>query len=234
MLIIVSMMMAFFGALIALDRTAACQVMISRPLVVSSFIGLVFGNITYGLTLGFLIELLWIERLPVGSSLIPNETALSVVASSVVFLAGSAIGVLNREIMVFVIMLFLPVGWIFQKVDWFLRDYNSKLSSYTLRAVEKVGDKAVDSAILKGLGLSFILHFIILFVLIVFGTFLVRYLYPLLNSDILSLLGMLFYIFPVVGTAAAINSIKSVRRPIVQFTVFYILFVLITFGYNKL
>jgi mannose/fructose/N-acetylgalactosamine-specific phosphotransferase system component IIC len=56
-------------ALLSLDVTAIGQFMVSRPIVVGPLVGLVAGHPELGLTLGALIELLWIADVAVGSHL---------------------------------------------------------------------------------------------------------------------------------------------------------------------
>ena len=56
---------AGMAVLLGLDRTAALQIMISRPLVAGPLVGLLLGDALTGLTVGMLLELLWLCRMPV-------------------------------------------------------------------------------------------------------------------------------------------------------------------------
>ena len=55
--------------LLSLDVSAVGQFMLSRPIVVGPLVGLVTGHVELGLTMGALIELLWIADVPVGAHL---------------------------------------------------------------------------------------------------------------------------------------------------------------------
>ena len=55
--------------LLSLDVSAVGQFMLSRPIVVGPLVGTVTGHVELGLTMGALIELLWIADVPVGAHL---------------------------------------------------------------------------------------------------------------------------------------------------------------------
>lgn len=64
-------------AFLALDETALGQFMVSRPIVTGPVIGWLLGRVDIGLELGALIELIWINDLPVGAHLPLDLTMLS-------------------------------------------------------------------------------------------------------------------------------------------------------------
>lgn len=61
-----------------LDRLAAFQLMLSRPIVAGPLTGLVLGEPLIGLQVGMLVELLWLGRLPVGASIPPDDTQAAI------------------------------------------------------------------------------------------------------------------------------------------------------------
>ena len=69
------------SGLLGLDATAALQVMLSRPLVVGGVIGWMMGDAAMGLTLGSLVEMLWIGGVPVGSLVPPDGTQAATFAA---------------------------------------------------------------------------------------------------------------------------------------------------------
>lgn len=60
------------GALLSLDKQVFGPFMLGRPLVTGFVLGLVTGEIGYGIWLGLSVELLWLATLPLGGQLIPN------------------------------------------------------------------------------------------------------------------------------------------------------------------
>ncbi|HVZ80812.1 MAG TPA: PTS sugar transporter subunit IIC [bacterium] len=64
-------------AFLSLDQTAFGQFMVSRPIVTGPVVGWLLGRPDIGLELGALIELIWINDLPVGAHLPLDLTMLS-------------------------------------------------------------------------------------------------------------------------------------------------------------
>ena len=71
------------GGVLSLDRTAAFQSMVSRPLVTGPVMGLFLGDVGVGLSVGVLLELIYMADRPVGSYVPVHETGLTVVVTAV-------------------------------------------------------------------------------------------------------------------------------------------------------
>lgn len=79
------------AGLVGLDATATLQVMLSRPLVVGGLMGWLLGDLALGMTVGGLIELLWVGGLPVGSLVPPDSTVAAGLAAVIaVHLRGAS------------------------------------------------------------------------------------------------------------------------------------------------
>jgi len=63
------------GGVCYLDRTAACQLMLHRPLVVATLMGAIFGNMAAGAQVGVVLELIYLARLPWGPRSLPTTRA---------------------------------------------------------------------------------------------------------------------------------------------------------------
>jgi len=66
------LLISFCGGLFCLDRVII-QAMISRPVIIAPLAGLLLNNIYAGLIIGAFIELLWIDRVPIGTYIPPND-----------------------------------------------------------------------------------------------------------------------------------------------------------------
>jgi len=80
------------GGLCYLDRTAACQLMLHRPLVAATLMGAIFGNLAAGAQVGAVLELIFLVHLPVGASMPPDDTGAAIFAGSAAAVASSSIG----------------------------------------------------------------------------------------------------------------------------------------------
>ncbi|RPI03576.1 MAG: hypothetical protein EHM72_01085 [Calditrichaeota bacterium] len=100
-------LVSLWGGMVALDTTAVLQVMISRPLVACTTAGLILGNLPLGLTMGILLELLYVSELPVGAAPFAEGNVGSTAAATVAVLTARAAP--ERTAAVIVISLLLAV-----------------------------------------------------------------------------------------------------------------------------
>lgn len=76
------------GALLNLDRQVCGPFMVSRPIMTGFVIGLMIGEISYGIWLGLAVELLWLAILPLGGQVTPNA-GLAVSAALIAWIGSS-------------------------------------------------------------------------------------------------------------------------------------------------
>lgn len=142
---------AGMAVLLGLDRTAALQIMISRPLVAGPLVGLVLGNVMTGLTVGMLLELLWLCRMPVGATIPHDDTQITVSATTLAIAlsatAGTGVGLTLCALLVA-----LPLGKIGQVVERTVRSRNQRLPKAALHALQHGDLPAVERLHLLGLG----------------------------------------------------------------------------------
>jgi len=140
------------GGLCYLDRTAACQFMLHRPLVVSTLVGAVFGNLAAGAQVGAVLELLYIARLPVGASVPPDDTGAAIFAGAAAAVASSSIG-LDGGSFTAIILLSVPSAELGRLTDRYVRKVNGRIAQLTAEAVDGGDLRAVEHGLLAGLTL---------------------------------------------------------------------------------
>jgi PTS system mannose-specific IIC component len=198
---------AVLGALICLDRVVV-QFMISRPVVAGPLTGLALGDPLTGLATGALLELLWVDRIPVGTYVPPNDTFVTVLATAGAILAAGASGPPSRELIALAILIFAPAGFLGQQLEILLRKWNDGL---VLQAAEdaKAGDAAgVTRRHLAALGRYLAGSLVFLFVALTFGIRLLRGIYPDVPGAVLRSLDFACTILPFIGIGVALNTIK--------------------------
>jgi mannose PTS system EIIC component len=198
---------AVLGTLICLDRVVA-QFMISRPIVAGPLIGLALGDALTGLVTGALLELLWVDRIPVGPYVPPNDTFVAILATAGAILASPSSGHPPRELIALAILLFAPAGFLGQKMEIALRNWNDGL---VMRAQEdaKAGNVAgVTRQHLTALGRYLAGSFVFLSVALIGGAGLLRGVYPDLPVMLMRTLAFAYYMLPLVGIGVALNTIK--------------------------
>ncbi|MBI2413231.1 MAG: PTS sugar transporter subunit IIC [Deltaproteobacteria bacterium] len=135
------------GGVLSLDRTAAFQVMVSRPIVTAPVIGWLLGHPEWGLVAGAALELLLIGDLPVGRYVPVHETSLAALVTGMVVAALEAMGAsdgyagLRSEMTVLplAILMAFPASRVFQKADIITRKMNARLFETAAVSVEGGG-----------------------------------------------------------------------------------------------
>lgn len=127
----ISLLLAF----LSLDETAVGQFMFSRPIVAGPLVGWVAGHPGIGLEMGALIELIWINDLPVGAHLPVDLTMLSGV--SVAFACDLAHGTTPVEaVMTYALGVSIPLAALSTEVEVALRKFHVRWVHFAERMVQ--------------------------------------------------------------------------------------------------
>jgi mannose PTS system EIIC component len=217
---------SFCGSLLCLDRIFI-QMMISRPVVIAPLMGLLLNNIYAGLIIGALIELIWIDRLPLGAYIPPNDSIAAVVATSITGIAGSGLGRVSPELIALSVLLAIPCGMIAKQIDVLIIKSNDILSDKALEDAKENNIKAIERK--NYMGLIKVFSFYVVFLLAVQAVFIpsVIWFYPKFNQVLLKALSFTYYFLPLLGIAVAINMLKLRRTIPVFCAVFLVIAVLL-------
>lgn len=214
-ILIKSVLASFAGAVLSLDRTAALQIMVSRPLVAGPVIGYLMGNPGAGLLVGATLELLFIGDLPVGAYIPVHETGLTVLVTALTVTAlkaagPAASGALRAMIFIPVtLVVSIPVSKIYQKADTLTRRFNSRFYYEAALSLASGEPVSLVKANLKGLAPFFLMNLISLLITVVPMT--------LAAGLIFSYITLPWFLYPafagcvIVGMASAFNVVYADR-----------------------
>lgn len=189
-----------------LDRTAAFQVMLSRPLVVAPLAGWILGVPFDGLLVGSVVELLWLGRLPVGAAIPPDDTQVAVGAVALSVLMGNALGAQGSGFVLLCVLVALPIGKVGQGFDRLARHWNERLVPTAEAAVAQGRLDRAEALHLQGLW-HFALASLATFGTILGGGCLVLWvLTPVLGSSLVPAAEPLRVILPLVGIAVILGT----------------------------
>jgi PTS system mannose-specific IIC component len=182
--------------------------MISRPVVIAPLIGLFLNNPYAGLIIGAIIELIWIDRLPIGTYVPPNDSITAVVATSTAVIAGSKLGGASPELIALCVLMAIPCGILAKQIDVSMIKSNDALSDGALTDAKENNIRAIEQK--NYLGLIKVFLFYALFLLAVQAIFIpsVIWAYPKFNATIIKALSFTYYFMPLLGIAVAINMLK--------------------------
>jgi len=212
---------SFAGGLLCLDRVFI-QAMISRPVIIAPVVGIILGNPYAGLIVGAILELLWIDRLPIGIYVPPNDSIAAAFAAALAILAGQSLGAVTSELMALAILVAIPFGILAKKIDVKIIESNNLLSDQALAAA-KVGDfRTIERKTYLGLTKVFLSYFVSLLILQITFIPLLIWIYPRLPAQIHTMLSLTYFFLPLLGIAVGINTIK-LRGAIPVFCVIFLL-----------
>lgn len=193
------------AGLLGLDATAAFQVMVSRPLVVGGVAGSLLGDTALGLTVGSLVELLWMGGVPVGSLVPPDGTQAGVFAAAVAILlkdaslfpgageAAASLGVLAA----------VPVGIVAARGEIIQRHLNDRLS----RRAEQYADEGrldqLGSILMTALALAWFRGALVCGLCLLVGLPSLHWILANLPADGIQALHWCFWLFWLLGLAVA-------------------------------
>ncbi len=218
------------GGVVCLDR-AIVQAMVSRPIVAAPLVGLVLGDLQTGLISGAFIELLWIDRLPVGSYLPPNDSVAAILAASASVIVGHQSGQASRELIVCSILFFLPFGYLGRQMDSYIVSSNDGLALKGLEDAKKADTVSLSRRHLMGVVKLFSLTTALLFASLLVGVYALSFIFPHLPVPVMKALNITYLFFPLLGAATAINTI-NLRGTIPLFSAsFLIVMVILEFAH---
>ena len=205
----------FIGTLLCLDRIAL-QSMVSRPLVTATIIGFALGELYAALVIGSMLELLWIDKQPIGNKVLPNDTVVAVLAITVYALAVKSIATAQNELIVFTLLFFIPVGILTQKIDSRLIDKNTEKAETLIEEVAQGNSAAVSYVHLSAIARYFATYSLLLFFFLLVGYLLVPFTFPFAMGFAGKALRYCFYLMPLLGAAVALKAIRH-KKALVLF-----------------
>jgi len=195
------------GGVICLDRIVV-QAMVSRPIVAAPLIGLILGDPYTGLVAGAFIELFWIDRLPIGAYIPPNDSVAAILITAASIESARLLGGLSQGLIALAVLIVVPFGVLAQTMELRIGRGNERLAEEALSDAAHGDVRAIArrhlSAILKAYLLSVAFIFVALSVVITSMT----WIYPRLAPQIIRGLTLLYGLIPLLGAAVALNTIS--------------------------
>lgn len=215
------------GGFISIDRTAAFQLMISRPVVTSPLIGMLLGDVMTGIQAGLIIELLWIGSLPVGASVPPDETIVSILVPSLAIWQNRITGGEGYQTLALALILTIPLAILARRLDSGIREKNISSAHAADRFARQGLVDSVGRECLSGLKRFYLGYSLLIFFSLLLGAGLFPYLYSLLPPFFLKGLERLYYILPLIGLASLMASTRVKNSIKLFFLSFVVVFSLI-------
>jgi PTS system mannose-specific IIC component len=201
---------AVLGSIAYLDRTAAFQLMLHRPLVVATAMGAVFGNVSAGAQVGAVLELLYLARLPVGASIPPDDTGAAMFAGAAGAAASSSVG-LDAGSFTALLLLSVPCAELGKVVDRLVRRVNGRIAALTIESVERGDSRAVEHGLLAGVTLFALAGTALTLAFTGAGVAAGKFLLPRFGPASRVEFAALFPVLPLIGAASIFSCTRTDR-----------------------
>ncbi len=156
---------ALWAGVISLDMTAFGPFMISQPLVCGPLFGWLMGQVSVGIIIGGIVQLLWMDLSPVGVSIPFDATATTIIG---VYLATLVPHSALSQV-VLALMVAVPFGYLFRWYDQKAR----RVNTFLMHAADRLSNDRLSwgvwAAIFAGVWWSFVRYILAYGVVFAFG-----------------------------------------------------------------
>ena len=216
------------GGILCLDRVVL-QALISRPIVAAPVIGLLLGEPYTGLIVGAFIELFWIDRLPIGAYIPPNDTIAAILITASSIESAHNLNHFSQGLVILAVTLLLPLGILARQMDLWLCRGNEKLADGALADAARGDTRKVSHRHLTAILRAYLFPACFIMVTLPMGIALITWAYPRLADWMIRGLTLTYSFLPFIGAAVALSTI-NIRGMIPVFcAVFLAVTVLIRF-----
>lgn len=202
-MLIKSILLGFVGVICILDSRLLGRLNFERPLIVSTLVGLVLGDIQKGLAVGAALELVSLGLVNIGAASPPDMNMGSIIATAFAILSNASTET--------ALTIAIPIAVFGQMLGILLRTFFANL---THRADTLIGKgayrKATNIHIVWGPILYSIMYFIPIFLAVYFGTDVVKSIVDVIPNWLTQGLNLSSKLLPAYGFALLLNTMLSV------------------------
>jgi mannose/fructose/N-acetylgalactosamine-specific phosphotransferase system component IIC len=205
-MLLTTIWISIVAGIISLDVTACWQVMISRPIIIGPVIGYLCGDFSHGIITGALLELIWINTLPLGASIPLDAAATTVVATaSAIFMERWWTGTEPAAIAIGLAYA-LPLGVIFKRLDIFIRRFSNNLVYYADEYAKEGRMLRIQSMVLLAIILIFVKYFLFYFISIYCSLYILHAVVPYLPDTLIAGLNQSWILLIALGLAMVLDT----------------------------
>ena len=180
-----------------------------------------------GVIVGGLLELIWINSLPLGGYVPPNDCLAAVVITAGLILADFPGASTDRPFIAFGVLVGLPVARIAAFMESQTRRANDILARRALLAATDGRPEQVSWFNAFGLIICFLSSTAFILIASPLLVVILKHIYPVLPSPALEVLDVMFFCLPLFGISAVLSNI-NVKNSTGAFVVsFYVMFILL-------
>lgn len=197
-----AILLGLIGVFCILDSRLLGRLNFERPLIVSTLVGLVLGDVTQGLMIGASLELMALGLVNIGAAAPPDMNMAAIIAT--------AFSILSNASAETALTIAVPISVLGQLLGVLMRTILSNLTHVADDLIEKGHfEGARNMHIVWGTSLYSLMYFLPIFLAIYFGTDLVSNIVAMVPAWLTSGLGLAAKILPAFGFALLLQTMLS-------------------------
>jgi mannose/fructose/N-acetylgalactosamine-specific phosphotransferase system component IIC len=204
--------LALIASICALDVTALGQFMLCRPIFCAPLFGYLMGDTNTGLWIGMIVELVWINSLPLGVAVPIDISSISILSVFWVckFFTGS------QSAAIWALILAVPFAYFYRELDVLGRNFNIRIMHWAEKGINDGKESRINYGIALGLIMFFLRIYLFYIVVMTVGGWLFQGIYLQFPAFVAAGFKKAWYLLPVCGLGAALYNFRNVRLPIAR------------------
>lgn len=194
-----------------LDRTAAGQFMLCRPIVAAPLTGMLLGDVAIGLQVGAMLELLWLGRLPVGAAIPPDDSQVAIGCTFLAIISHAQTELPPQALAAASLLVGMPFGKTGQLFDRLARLANARLLNKAELALENGRVDGLESFHLRGMWHFAAASLATLAVVVGGGLLCLPLALSYLSASFVGAAPWICLFFPLVGISSLLSGLKVPR-----------------------
>jgi len=204
--------LALIASVCALDVTAFGQFMICRPIFCAPLFGYLAGDIYTGLWIGMIVELVWINVVPLGVAVPIDITSIGVLSTfwACKFFQGS------QSAAIWGLFVAVPFAYFYRELDVLGRSLNIKIMHWVEKGIKDGKEARINYGIFLSLFLFLARIYLFYAAVMIVGGWLFQGIYLQFPAVLAAGFKKAWYLLPVLGLGCALYNFKNVRLPIAR------------------
>ncbi|MDR1784516.1 MAG: PTS sugar transporter subunit IIC [Endomicrobium sp.] len=199
--------LAFVSALCSADVIAIGQLMICRPIFCAPLIGFFMGDVSAGLWIGIIVEMIWINAVPIGVAVPIDVSVLGTL--STFWMCKYFMGL--HEAAIWGLVLAIPFAYLYKLIDIWGRDFNTKLMHWVERRVQNGEYRYINIGVAVGLFFFIAKAFLFYIFSMTIGGWIYRFIYSEFPNFVLKGFQKAWYLLPICGFGMAMCNFRKIR-----------------------
>ena len=204
--------LALIAALCSADVTAFGQFMICRPIFCAPLFGWLMGDIATGLWIGMIVEMVWINAIPMGAA-VPIDIA-SISINATFWACKYYPGI--QEAAICALIFAVPFAYFYKEIDIGGRNWNIGLMRWVERGVHEGKMWRINAGLYLSLFLFIVRSFTFYLIVMYLGGKVFQLIYPMMPAFVIAGFKKAWYLLPIFGFGAVLYNFKNIRIPFIN------------------